>query len=298
MSREVVVVGAGVSGLTTAVQLGEAGFKITIMAAGTGDATTSFAAGATWSPYLVEWTERSRAWSFETLDELRALAADPAAGIVLMAGTEASREPAGPPEWRDRLAGFAMTTDLPPGFAAGWRYVAPVVDMPVYLGYLEARAGKAGATLAERTVDRLDLAPVVVNCAGMGARELAGDGALTPVRGQVVIAENPGLTEWFVGESDPPVYFFPHGDTVLLGGTVGGPERSDEEIRDRCAEIEPRLQGARIVGRRDGQRPVRPAIRLESERVGDSRVIHNYGHGGAGITVSWGCAREVRRLLD
>ena len=297
MTREVVIVGAGVSGLTTAVCLAEAGFKINIISSGTGSATTSFAAGATWSPYLVEWTERSRSWSFETLDELRALAADPAAGIELMAGIEASPEPVGPPEWRDRLAGFAMTTDLPSGFASGWRYVAPVVDMPAYLGYLESRAKAAGATLSQRTVDRLDLAPAVVNCTGVGARALAGDADLSPVRGQVVIAENPGLTEWFVAESDPPVYFFPHGGTVLLGGTAGGAERSDEEIRDRCAEVEPRLKDARIIGRRAGLRPVRPAVRVESERIGDSQVIHNYGHGGAGVTLSWGCAREVRRLL-
>jgi D-amino-acid oxidase len=162
----------------------------------------------------------------------------------------------------------------------------------------------AGATLQERTVDRLDLAPVVVNCAGIGARELVPDEQLTPVRGQVVIAENPGLTEWFVGESEPPVYFFPHGDTVLMGGTAqaGDPTTAPdrelaEAIRDRCAEIEPRLKDAPIVGHRVGLRPVRPTVRLERERIGDSEVVHNYGHGGAGVTLSWGCAGEVDQLL-
>ena len=113
MSRDqdVVVIGAGVSGLTTAVCLAEAGFPIKIISSGTGSATTSFAAGATWSPYLVEWTDRSRAWSFETLDELRALAAEPDAGIELVAGMEAAPEPVEPPEWHDRLDGFRMVTD-------------------------------------------------------------------------------------------------------------------------------------------------------------------------------------------
>jgi D-amino-acid oxidase len=303
MSRDqdVVVIGAGVSGLTTAVCLAEAGLPIKIISSGTGSATTSFAAGATWSPYLVEWTDRSRAWSFETLDELRALAAEPDAGIELVAGVEAAPEPVEPPEWHDRLDGFRMVTDVPPGFVTGWSFTAPVVHMPTYLGYLQARAERTGATVEQRTVDRLDLAPTVVNCTGIGARDLVPDDRLAPVRGQVVIAENPGLAEWFVGESDPPVYFFPHGETVLLGGTAHHlTERtlSDEQIRDRCAEVEPRLKGARIIGRRVGLRPTRPAIRLESELRGDTRVIHNYGHGGAGITLSWGCAREVRRLLS
>jgi D-amino-acid oxidase len=235
---------------------------------------------------------------------LRELAADPAAGVRLVTGVEAAPGPVGPPEWHDRLTGFEMVTDLPHGFAVGWRFVAPVVAMPAYLDYLRARAMAAGVTVEERTVDRLDLAPVVVNCAGIGARELVPDAHLTPVRGQVVIAENPGLTEWFVGMSEPPVYFFPHGDTVVLGGTAQTGDATTapdlglaEAIRDRCAQVEPRLAGAPIVGHRVGLRPVRPTVRLERERVGDTEVIHNYGHGGAGITLSWGCAAEIDRLL-
>jgi D-amino-acid oxidase len=299
--REVLVIGAGVSGLTTAVCVAEAGLPVKIISSGTGSATTSYAAGATWSPYLVEWTDRSRAWSFETLDEMRSLAADPAAGITLMAGVEAAPAPVEPPDWHDHLDGFRMVTDLPPGFVTGWRFTAPVVEMPTYLGYLQSRAERAGATVEEATATRLDLAPTVVNCTGIGARDLVPDNRMAAVRGQVVIVDNPGLTEWFVGESEPPVYYFPHGDTVLLGGTahtLAEAHLSDEQIRDRCAEVEPRLADARIVGSRVGLRPTRPTVRLEAERIGDSRVIHNYGHGGAGVTLSWGCAREVARLLS
>jgi D-amino-acid oxidase len=41
-----------------------------------------------------------------------------------------------------------------------------------------------------------------------------------------------------------------------------------------------------------GLRPGRTAVRLE--RMGN--IIHNYGHGGGGYTVAWGCASEVGRL--
>ena len=301
---DVVIVGAGVSGLTTAVRLAEAGLRVTIVAAGTDDATTSYAAGATWSPYLVEWTDRVRAWSYATLAMLRELAARDGTGIVLRAGTEASPLPVGPPEWHDRLDGFRMLgpDELPDGLAAGWRYVAPVADMPAYLRYLRRRAETAGATVEIRRIGTLSevSAPVVVNCAGIGARDLTGDADLRPVRGLIVVAENPGLTEFFVAETDPPVYFFPQGDLVVLGGTAqdAGDTAPDADVARtivaRCARVEPRLRGARIVGHRVGLRPVRPRIRLER----DAGVVHNYGHGGAGVTLSWGCANEVARLIS
>jgi D-amino-acid oxidase len=303
----VLIVGAGVSGLTTAVCLAEAGHPVTVWASGTGSATTSYAAGATWSPYLVESSARVRAWSFETLQVLRQLAADSRTGIELVPGVEASRVPAEPPEWRDGLDDFRMCEagELPWGFATGWRYLAPVVNMPVYLDYLLGRAEAAGAVLAIRRLgslaEALDAAPVVVNCAGIGARELVPDASVTPYRGQVVVVENPGITEFFVEESSPPMYFFPHGQTAILGGTA---EPGDGDIDpdpaiaaaivERCARIEPRLAGARVIGHRVGLRPTRPTVRMER----DGRVVHNYGHGGAGVTLSWGCAHDVTSLIN
>jgi len=367
--REVLVIGAGVSGLTTAVALAEAGLPVKIISAGTGSATTSYAAGATWSPYLVEWSDRARGWAFHTLDVLRALAAEPRTGVRLVSGIDASRGPLPPPEWSAHLADFRACAaeelpagfaagwrytapvvnmpaylgylseralaagvrlvsgidasrgplpapewsahladfracadgELPAGFVAGWRYTAPVVNMPTYLGYLRDRAVEAGVRFAVERVDRLDLAPLVIDCAGIGARELVPDPSLTPVRGQVVLVENPGITEWFVEEGEPPVYFFPQGDAVVLGGTAQtgdantGPDPALAAlIVARCAEVDPRLTGARVLDHRVGLRPARPLVRLESEYLGDTRVIHNYGHGGAGVTLSWGCAAQIR----
>ena len=70
-----------------------------------------------------------------------------------------------------------------------------------------------------------------------------------------------------------------------------------EAIVRRCAALRPQLAGARVLGHRVGLRPVRDAVRLEREPLSGGRVlVHNYGHGGAGITVAWGCAEEAARL--
>jgi D-amino-acid oxidase len=298
---EVIVVGAGVSGLTTAVCLAEAGLKVKIQAWGTDESTTSYAAGATWSPYLVESSERARAWSFETLDVLRDLAAQPGSGVVLRRGVTAADEL---PEWHARLDGFQRLDpdQVPDGLAAGWRVVAPVVDMPAYLRYLRRRAEAAGVEIEIRRLASLDeaVAPAVVNCTGVGARELVGDSGVIPVRGQIVVVENPGITEFLVVEGTPATYFFPQGNTVILGGTaeIGDDDTEPDPdtakaIVERCVRLEPRLAGAPIVAHRVGLRPTRSTVRLERE----GRVIHNYGHGGAGITISWACAREVTAML-
>jgi D-amino-acid oxidase len=194
--------------------------------------------------------------------------------------------------------------ELPHGFVTGWRYLSPVMDMPVYLDYLLDRAEAAGAVLEIRRLDSLDealaAAPVVVNCAGIGARELVPDPSVTPYRGQVVVVRNPGVAEFFVDESEPPLYFFPHTATVILGGTAQAGDANIDPDPDtaaaivaRCARIEPRLLDAEVIGHRVGLRPTRPTVRLEREGA----VVHNYGHGGAGVTLSWGCANEVGLIL-
>jgi D-amino-acid oxidase len=328
---DVLVVGAGVSGLTTAICLAESGARVLIRAATPPGGTTSSVAGAIWGPHLVEESARVDRWGRETLAVLRELAAEPAAAVRTLSGVEGTRgvppvagpPPASsspftaataPPHWMSDLgASPCPPGDLPPGFASGWRYSAPVVHMPTYLGYLLARFQAAGGRLEAGTVGSLPAAGTehgaraVVNCTGTGARGLLPDPALKPFRGQVVIVENPGLSEFFIGLPDDTselVYLFPHEDTVVLGGTEVGddwntepvPATAERILRD-CAAIEPRVNGVRVLGHRVGLRPFRPRVRLEPEQPGPGPVVvHNYGHGGAGVTLSWGCAREAAGL--
>jgi len=311
---DVAVIGAGVSGLTAAVCLAEAGFRVIVQAAAPPQHTTSATAGAIWGPHLVGMDSRVAGWAQSSLARFRAIAADPAAGIQVMTGTDAYRaaQP-DPPGWTDGV-GERQPCDpagLPAGFASGWRFAAPVISMPVYLGYLAARllraggrleAGRAFASLAE-AAGQSD-ARVIVNCSGIGAHQLVPDPSVLPVRGQVLVTANPGITQFFIGHGVEPsevAYVFPHGAKAVLGGTeIAGdwslqPDPGTaERILSACADIEPRLRGTRVLEHRVGLRPVRPAVRLDAGETGDGQLLlHNYGHGGAGVTLSWGCALQV-----
>jgi D-amino-acid oxidase len=119
-----------------------------------------------------------------------------------------------------------------------------------------------------------------------------------------VVIANPGIEEFYTDHSERPPgvsYLFPHRDTVVLGGTMAADDWDTEprpEVAERivagCAVIEPRVRDAPVLAHRVGLRPARPEVRLEAEPLDGGRVLwHNYGHGGAGVTLSWGCAREV-----
>lgn len=101
------------------------------------------------------------------------------------------------------------------------------------------------------------------------------------------------------------VYIIPRQDGVILGGTAQAGDwdlavdgETAVTIRQNCLQLEPRLQDAEILEHRVGLRPGRPEVRLETQPLTPTcTVIHNYGRGGAGFTLSWGCADEVVMLV-
>jgi D-amino-acid oxidase len=186
----------------------------------------------------------------------------------------------------------------------------PVVDMPQHLGWLLDGLRAAGVGVVRHRLERLDEAggDVVVNCTGLGARELVPDTSMTAIRGQVVIVDQGGVDEWVLDQGDPRnlTYVVPRADTVVLGGTA---EEGDNESLDpdplvtaailyRCMSLVPALVQATVREVRVGLRPARPQVRLERSVLVDGRpVVHCYGHGGAGVTLSYGCAEDVVDLV-
>jgi D-amino-acid oxidase len=315
---DVLVIGAGVSGLSTAICLAETGHRVAIAAAEPTEATTSLVAGALWGTHLVGADDRVPGWAARTRAALVDLAGDPATGVHEAPGLMAVRTHDTPPETGTGTPAVPCDpAELPIGYAAAWRLTEVLIAMPVYLAYLGDRFLAAGGRFWPRrwfvTLDEAVAAcpaPVLVNCAGAGARDLVPDPGVTPVRGQVVVARNPGLTEFFVGNGSDLAdltYIFPHGDTVILGGTQE-PGQWDREpdpdtaarILAACTVVEPRLAGVPVLGHRVGLRPGRDRVRLEArDRPGGGacrRIVHNYGHGGAGVSLSWGCGQAAADL--
>jgi D-amino-acid oxidase len=297
MAERVLVVGAGVIGLSCALRLLEAGHRVDVLARDLPLETTSSVAAAIWYPYLALPQDRVTAWGRTSYDEFARLASLDGTGVAMRRGTEVLGAPTPDPWWIEAVPALDRVTP-PREYADAWSFVTPVVEMPRYLGWLAARVQEAGATITRLAIAALPAGPLVVNCSGLGSRRLAGDTTATPVRGQVVVVEQVGLEEWWLDE-DGPTYVVPRSTDIVLGGTddVGEWDRLPSpdvagDILRRATELVPGLAGARVLRHKVGLRPARPAVRLE--RVGP--VIHCYGHGGAGVTLSWGCADEVAAL--
>lgn len=313
MTDDVLVVGAGVIGLTTAICLAESGLRVRVITATPPARTTSAVAGALWGrgPGIADPVDRITAWSAVTFAELAALADDPATGVHFTRGREVTRAPvAAPVAAEARSVVRCLPDELPDGFRDGYWLTVPTVDMPLYLDYLVARLIAAGGGVVPGMVRHRDdvagMAPVAVNCTGIAARDLVPDDTVRPVRGQHVVVANPGIDEFFVEETGEPAWvsFFPHGDRVVLGGVAGADDwnldpdpATAESIVRRCAAVEPMLAGAPVLAHQVGLRPARPEVRVAAEPGGDTLWVHNYGHGGMGVTLSWGCARDVVQLV-
>ncbi|MFE9764132.1 FAD-dependent oxidoreductase [Streptomyces sp. NPDC005808] len=306
---DVIVVGSGVIGLTTAVVLGESGRRVRVCSREPAEGTTSAVAGALWWPYRIEPEALARDWALQSLSVYEELAARPEeTGVRTVEGVmgESRLDEA---SWvTARIPGLRAATAEEYAGTGLWARL-PLLDMPVHLRWLRERFLRAGGVFEVRPLNDLAeaAAPVVVNCTGLGARELVPDPAVRPVRGQLVIVENPGLTTWLVSsdaDAGTTTYLFPQPDRLVLGGTTDEDDWSltpepaaAAEIVGRCAALRPEIAGARVLGHQVGLRPVRGTVRLEREPLPDGRVlVHNYGHGGGGVTVAWGCAREAAAL--
>jgi D-amino-acid oxidase len=304
------IVGAGVSGLSSGIRLIESGHDVQIVSDKFSPETVSDVAAAIWYPFLVKPADKADTWGIVTYSVLEELCEGaPEAGVKMRDGREYLREVVDLPPWKDDIVAFRILEEgeIPEGYVFGWEFRAPVIEMPLYMPWLNARFEEQGGTFKQGFVKNLqDLeGDVVVNCVGLGARELCDDMEIKPARGQVIfIDQDPGIGH-FDQQPETLTYTIPRSDVTVLGGTTQVDDW-DLEIRDedndlilsKVEAIWPELDRSKIIGGTVGLRPSRTEVRLEEENIDGVRVIHNYGHGGAGVTLSWGCADEVVSMAE
>ena len=314
MQKSVAIIGAGVSGLTCGVVFAERGFAATIVADQVGRQTTSGAAGALWFPYDAEPAEKVIPWALTTYKVLVDLTTNPSSGVSMIELRQFCRTgKIEIPSWADSFSPVilsevegSLNTSV---FKSGFALSVPLTDTTIYLDYLAQRFQKAGGELkANVHFEKLDdVNPqfeLVINCAGIGAGELARDIALEPHRGQVAIVPKIDHVKCaIVCDDDPLMYVIPRANDCLFGGSnevsdILAPDpQMTKAIVAECSRVL-EIKSPRVIRERVGLRPFRKSgVRLEKEKVRDGRsVIHNYGHGGSGFTLSWGCAENVFEL--
>src|SRR6266404_671347 len=307
MAERVAIVGAGVSGLTCGVVLAERGFHTAIFAKEIGQQTTSGAAAAIWFPYDAQPAEKVIPWALETYKALIDLTRDPRSGVSMIDLRQFSRTgEIQIPDWAIPLGASAVATGLRPVFKSGFSLRVPLTDTTIYLDYLAARLLRAGGTInGEVCFEKLEEVDrdfdLVINCAGIGARELGHDVDLEPHRGQVVIVPKiDNLDCAIVCDDDPLMYAIPRKNDCVFGGTNDVSDNLNPDpvtmkaIVAECSRVL-EIDKPRVLRERVGLRPFRKSgVRLEKEKLRDGRVvIHNYGHGGSGFTLSWGCAEDA-----
>lgn len=305
MKGEIAIIGAGVSGLTCGVLLAEHGHRVSIFAEETGRKTTSAAAGAIWYPYDCEPKDKVIAWALETYRVLADLAHKPGTGVSMIELLTFSRTSAIQiPDWAIPLG--AKLRD-PATFVVD----VPLTDSTIYLDYMAKRFSDAGGKI--HVIARLEKLEHVdskfdamINCAGFGAKTLVNDVDLEPHRGQVALVPKiQKLSGAIVCDDSPLMYAISRANDCLFGGTNDVSEDrtvdpvTTTRILTECSRVLD-IDPPKPIAERVGIRPFRRSgVRLERNVLSDGRtVVHNYGHGGSGFTLSWGCARNVFEFLS
>jgi D-amino-acid oxidase len=354
-TARVLVIGAGVSGLTTALCLRQRGLQVTVVAEKFAPHIVSVVAGALW-----EWPpavcgfhqdqhslQRSKQWCMTSYEKFFELADDDRTGVFVRPVNfyfryEIETHPQAQQKMQEiesHVQGFrhdpALITEhqVNPhvGLKDAYTHLAPMVDTDAYMGWLLNQVQEAGCTVQTQRIDG-DLreqekqlkqrfgVEAIVNCTGLGAHQLTQD-EMHPLRGALIRVINDGSTMPRItkahcvphetGDEQDMVFIVPRGKNMLL---LGGLTELDEWGRDislenyppiqnmleRCVEFLPVLKQARIDPQepvRVGLRPLRKGnVRLELEK--GTKIIHNYGHGGSGVTFSWGCAQELAEQVQ
>ncbi|MFT3682022.1 MAG: FAD-dependent oxidoreductase [Ferruginibacter sp.] len=310
--KNIAIIGAGISGMSVAYLLSQKGYKPTIYSKAFSPNITSNRAAAFWFPYHIRNDKRGVDWCRTSYEYYKDFATRPETGIsiqklvkVLRNGVEEEE-----PIWIDFMPqnSYRMLphAELPAGFARVCEAAVPLIETQIFLPWLQQQLIQKDIQFIQQEITGLnELAAqydIVINSSALGSIKLCDDKNLVPVRGQVALLATGAMNTIYL-DNESLLYVVPRKDAIIVGGTYE--ENVDEEITEP-ATIErllknaynalPELKQQAIIGSWAGLRPYRKEVRVEREI--NSNIIHNYGHGGSGFTLAFGCAESVLKMVE
>ena len=310
MRKKIAIVGAGISGLSCAYLLSRKNYSISIFAKAFSPGITSNRAAAFWFPYHIRNDRRGIGWCRASYRIYKQLMHDPATGISMKQLIKVVRKDVQEeePVWIEFMPEGSIRMvpgeQLQPGIAKAYDVQVPLIETQIFLPYLKEYLISNNACFEESEIKNFDSLSsshdIVINCTGLGARNLCNDDTLVPVRGQVGLIET--ITDFPIYlDNEKPLYIVPRKDAMIVGGTYeenifeeAAEKVTVEILMNNAYEVFPRLREQKIIGSWAGLRPYRPVVRVERQ----GNIIHNYGHGGSGFTLAFGCAEDVVRLVE
>ncbi|CRL02618.1 CLUMA_CG015799, isoform A [Clunio marinus] len=325
--KKIVILGGGVNGLSSAVKIAEhfhrQDVQVTLISEDVSPNTTGDVSAGYWTPFLVEGTsdEKITKWSKSSYDFFHQLWLNGLAeecGISMIPTYRLTSDPEGEeaPLWKDVVFGFTklnsdetarLSREHNQTYTEGFHYITFCCEPTKFLPYLMKRFLAAGGRFIKQKINNIDEVSefdLIVNCTGLGSKEVTNDMKCFAIRGQVARIKAPWIYCIFNHTDDDGNYIIPNTNDVILGGTHQVNDYSLEIskadsafIFNGCKKIIPSIENAEVIKEMVGLRPGRKEIRLETElRRRNAPIIHNVGHGGSGVTLCWGCSDDVLQL--
>ena len=309
---KIAIIGAGISGMSTAFLLMQKKHRIAVYSKAFSPNITSDRAAAFWFPYHVRNDRRGIGWCRTSYDYYKKLAKQKETGIsihqlikVLRKGIEEEE-----PIWIDLMPEDSYrimhANELSSNVAKGYDIQVPLIETQIFLPYLQMQLQQKGVQFIKKEINHFDELTgdndIVINCSALGSVNLCNDESIIPVKGQVgLLAPKKDLPIYL--DNEKLLYIVPRKDAIIVGGTYEEgieTETTDplviERLLNNAYEVLPELKQQRVIGSWSGLRPHRPEVRVEHKE--GTNIIHNYGHGGSGFTLSFGCAEEVAGIVD
>ena len=305
---KITVLGAGISGLATAYILKRSGHDVSILAKEFSPNITSNKAAAFWFPYHIRNDKRGIEWCRKSYVTYNSFITDIASGVSLKRIIKGVKNNvAEDNSWIEYMpedsCRLVPNSNLPFGYNKAYEAEVPLIETQIFLPWLMEQIEKIGVKIKQQSIksfEEVTDADYIINCCGLGSKDLTDDNELFAVRGQVALLAPKEISYIFL-DNDKPLYIVPRKDAIIVGGTYEEnvyEEKTQEEtlkiLIKNVIEINPELASQPLIGSWAGLRPFRKNVRLEKE----GNIIHNYGHGGSGYTLAWGCAESVNEIIN